>query len=193
MCFCSHKENVIISTENSKPWPQDHNHRLEFHLPSWHSLKRWTLKRYDLTIPMKLTKFRAYMSFLTHNIQHFKTNLFSTIGHNQMTVPNKLNSVTHSQFHMLLLALNIPAFPVRPLRSSIHCVFWSQHSIYRRNFTIAGSSYSVCILCYYQTTNLSHQKAFCTWFLCCILSIASIKSFLYLKCKLISLFKYCVI
>ena len=45
-----------ISIENSEPWYQDQSLRPKIHLPWWHFLKSWNLKRYDRETPIKLTK-----------------------------------------------------------------------------------------------------------------------------------------
>jgi len=68
----SHEENWVISTENSEPWSQDHNHRPKFHLPWWHFLKNWNLKQHDLATPMKLKM--LLLLFDCQNIQNkFRT------------------------------------------------------------------------------------------------------------------------
>ena len=57
----SHEDNWVISIKNSEPWSQDHNHRPKFHLPWWHFLKSWNLKRHDRATPIKLTKAVAFV------------------------------------------------------------------------------------------------------------------------------------
>ena len=72
----SHEENWVISNENSEPWSQDHNHGPKFHLPWWHFLKSWNLKRHDRATPMKLTKAVAFVR-PSNNVEQISHSLAS--------------------------------------------------------------------------------------------------------------------
>jgi len=85
----SHEENWVISTENSEPWFQDHNHRPKFHLPWWHFQKSWILKRHNRATPIKLTNAVAivqpskHMEQISHSLAPCSNLLLKCFQQNQ--------------------------------------------------------------------------------------------------------------